>query len=193
MLNQTRALAVAGMIVLGSLALACEENGSYSSRPNSGNANKPAGSQVTESDRDFAIKAAMGGKHEVELGRLAADRASDSDVKAFANRMIQDHSRAGDELTQTSSRLGIKAPDEDDTSFKQMVDRLSKLKGVEFDRAYMSDMVEDHMKDLSEIESYAKGDNNPELKAWAAKTVPIVREHLQQAQSIAAKIGAQKK
>ena len=192
MLNQTRVLAVAGMIVLGSLALACEENGSY--RSSSVNANKPVGpSQVTESDREFAIKAAMGGKHEVELGRLAADRASDSDVKAFANRMIQDHSRAGDELTQTTSRLGIKAPDGDEASFKQMVDRLSKLKGVEFDRAYMSEMVDDHMKDLSEIESYAKGDNNSELKAWAAKTVPIVREHLQQAQSITAKIGGQKK
>ncbi|SRR6266496_1073983 len=190
MLNQTRALAVAGMIVLGSLALACEENGSY----RSSSVNKPVGpSQVTESDREFAIKATMGGKHEVDLGRLAADRASDSDVKAFANRMIQDHSRAGDELTQTTSRLGIKAPDEDEASFKQMVDRLSKLKGVEFDRAYMSEMVDNHMKDLSEIESYAKGDNNSELKTWAAKTVPIVREHLQQAQSIAAKIGAQKK
>ena len=192
MRNQTRALAVAGMIVLGSLALACEENGSYHS--SSVNANKAAGpSQVTESDREFATKAAMGGKHEVELGRLAADRASDSDVKAFANRMIQDHSRAGDELMQTTSRLGIKAADEDEAPFKEMVDRLSKLKGAEFDRAYMSDMVEDHMKDLSEIESYAKGDNNPELKAWAAKIVPIVREHLQQAQSVAAKIGAQKK
>lgn len=192
-----RALTLAGLIGLSALAFGCETNGSgpYGSQSSMSNSNRETATmpaQVTASDREFAMKAAMGGKHEVELGRLAADRASNSDVKAFANRMIEDHSRAGDDLMQVNSRLGITGSSDDEASFQQVVTRLSSLKGIEFDRAYMSEMVDDHTKDVAEIENYANNGNNPDLKAWASKTLPTVRDHLQIAQSLAAKVGAAK-
>ena len=193
----SRALALAGLIVLGALAVACDMHGSGSAGAPSDklNANKAAGTsaQLTEADREFAMKTTKVGKHEVELGRLAADRASNSDVKSFANRMVRDHSGAGDELAQIASRLGISAPNEDDASFKQLFDRLSKLTGAEFDRTYMSEMVEGHMKAAGEIEGYANNGHNPDLKAWASKAAPVVREHLQMAQDISARIGAKTK
>jgi putative membrane protein len=139
------------------------------------------------------MKAATGGKHEVQLGQLAATRASNSDVRAFANRMVQDHSRAGEELMQLNSRLAISLPAEEDALFKQTFDRLSNLKGVDFDRAYMTEMVEGHSKVADEFSTYVSSGTNPDLKAWASKTLPTVREHLQLAQDISNKLGTQKK
>ena len=175
MLIHMRALTFAGLICLSVLAFGCETNGSgpYGSQSGKSNSNRETATmpaQVAGSDREFAMKAAMGGKHEVELGRLAADRASNSEVKAFANRMIEDHSRAGDDLMQVNSRLGITESSDEEASFQQVVTRLSSLKGVEFDRAYMSEMVDDHTKDVAEIENYANNGSNPDLKAWASKT-----------------------
>ena len=187
-----RALAIVSVVILGSFVLACDENGSgsYKSGPN---ANKMAGTpQITSGDREFAAKAATGGRHEVELGRLAADRASNSDVKAFADRMIKDHSQANDDLMDITKKLGISLPTEDDAAFKQTSDKLSKLKGADFDRAYMSEMLDDHMKDASEIGNYANSGNNPDLKAWATKTSTIVQDHLKMAQATAAKVGVNK-
>jgi putative membrane protein len=196
MISHRRVLVVAGLICLGLFSLACENgNPSGSSQPGTMNANKAGttASQLTESDRAFAMKAATGGKHEVELGQLAATRASNSDVKAFANRMVQDHSRAGEELTQINARLAISPPAEEDALFKQTFDRLSKLKAVDFDQAYMKEMVEGHTKVADERSSYVSSGTNPDLKAWASKTLPTVREHLQMAKDIANKIGGQMK
>src|SRR5262245_44452640 len=190
MMSQRRFLVITGLVCLGLLGLACDNgNAPYDSKTGTVNANKAGtASQLTESDKSFAMKAATVGKHEVELGQLAATRALSSDVKAFANRMVQDHSRAGDELMQLNSRLGISTPAEEDGAFKQMFDRLSKLKGVDFDRAYMNEMVEGHKKVADEFSTYVSSGTNPDLKAWASKTLPTTREHLQLAQDLVTKI-----
>lgn len=185
----SRAIALAGLIALSAFAIACHETaGAGGDRVNANKAG--AYPQSTEADREFAMKTTQTGKHEVELGRLAVERASDSEVKSFANRMIRDHSSAGDELAQITARLGIKVTNEDETSFKQLVDRLSQLTGAGFDRDYMSEMVEGHQNAAAMIESYASNGNNADLKAWASKAAPVVREHLQMAKDIAARIGA---
>jgi len=188
-------IAVVGLICLGALALACE-TGSASFNQNSNmNANRSDKSasdtmQLAEVDRTFATTAATGGKHEVELGKLAAQQASNADVKAFGNRMVQDHSKAGDDLVQVTSRLGVTLPTQDDPMFIQTRDNLAKLKGAEFDRAYMKEMVDGHTKVANEFEDYINKGINPDLKAWASRTLPTVREHLQMAKDLAGKIGA---
>lgn len=182
-----RALAIVCVVILGSFVLACDDSGSYSSSPN---ANKMAGSsQLTSGDREFATKAATGGRHEVELARIAAERASNTDVKAFADRMIKDHSQANDDLMKITTKLGISIPTEDDIAFRATSDRLSRLNGADFDKAYMSEMLDDHMKDAAEIGNYANSGNNSDLKAWATKTSAIVEDHLKMAQATAAKAG----
>src|SRR5262245_58735162 len=114
MLSHKRVLVLAGVICVASLALACDDNGRvpYGAQSNM-NANRSdkggaaANMQATDSDRQFAMKATTAGRQEVDLGKLAGQQASNADVKTFANRMVQDHSRAGDELMQIASRLGI--------------------------------------------------------------------------------------
>jgi len=187
MMSQKRALIFAMVIAMCALAAACDENGSstYSSGDGAASAKNV---QLAPADQEFAVKASMAGRHEVALGKLVADRASDSEVKAFGKRMVQDHSRAGEDLSKITSKLGISVPAEDDASFKETYAKLSNLKGKEFDRAYMSEMVAGHSKVATEVDSYAKGGGNADLKGWATKAAPVVHDHLQMAQGIEARI-----
>ena len=198
MLRARHFFALVSLICLGVLTLACETGSASRTQESNVNSNKSDRTatnnmQLTEVDWTFAAQASTGGKHEVELGRIAAQQASNADVKAFANRMVQDHSKAGDELMQITNRLAVTVPSQDDPSFIQMRDNLAKLKGAEFDRAYMNEMVDGHTKVASDFESYLNSGTNADLKAWTSKTLPTVREHLQMAKDTAAKVGAKVK
>jgi putative membrane protein len=144
----------------------------------------PAGSsQLASSDRQFIMEAARGGMAEVELGQLASDKAESPAVKQFAQRMVTDHGKANDELKSLAQSKNIMLPTDLDAKHKATKDRLSKLSGAQFDRAYMQDMVSDHQKDVSEFKKQSTSAKDPELKAWAAKTLPTLQEHLQMAQA----------
>src|SRR5215475_12924329 len=110
MLRARHFFALVSLICLGVLTLACETGSASRTQESNVNSNKSDRTatnnmQLTEVDWTFAAQASTGGKHEVELGRIAAQQASNADVKAFANRMVQDHSKAGDELMQITNRL----------------------------------------------------------------------------------------
>src|SRR6185437_11610509 len=125
----------------------------------------------------FVMKAAGGGMAEVELGRLATEKASSPDVKQFGQRMIDDHGKANDELKGLATRKNITLPAAPDAKHKATQDRLSKLSGTAFDRAYMADMVADHNADVAEFMHASKMAKDPDVKAWAAKTLPTLQEH----------------
>jgi putative membrane protein len=137
----------------------------------------------------FVRDAAQGGQAEVALGRLASDKASDPDVKQFGQMMVQDHSKANDELSSLASTKNWTLPKQPSAEQKRDEDRLSKLSGAQFDKAYMALMVKDHEKDVREFERESKTASDSDLKEWASKTVPTLRHHLEQAQSVNAKIG----
>lgn len=133
-------------------------------------------------DRAFVEKAAMGGMAEVELGNLAQQKASSDEVKQFAMRMVQDHGRANDDLKQVASSKGIDLPTALDRKHKGDVERLGKMSGAQFDRAYMSHMVDDHKKDVADFKRAAGSAKDPEVRSFAAKTLPTLEEHLKLAQ-----------
>jgi putative membrane protein len=139
-------------------------------------------------DRAFVLEAAHGGMAEVELGRLAADKASNADVKQFGQRMVDDHGKANDELKALASQKNVTLPTELDAKHKATVARLSKLSGEAFDRAYMTDMVADHNKDVATFTRQSKMAKDADLKAWAAKTLPTLQEHQKMAREISAKV-----
>ena len=139
----------------------------------------------------FAPTAAQGGLAEVELGRLAVQRAADPAVKEFGQRMVTDHSRANAELKAVAARKNIQLPTDLSSSQKSTMDKLSKLSGAEFDREYMSDMVKDHETDVKEFETQAKEGTDTEVKEFATKTLPTLQAHLQMARNVARKVGAQ--
>lgn len=141
-------------------------------------------------DNHFIMEAAMGGMMEVELGKLATEKGASADVKAFGQRMVADHGKANEELMKLAGQKNVTLPTELSGHHKEMVDRLSKLSGAEFDREYMSEMVKDHTKDVQAFETEAKDGKDADVKAWAAKTVPTLRAHLKMAHDVAGKVGA---
>ncbi|HZR67370.1 MAG TPA: DUF4142 domain-containing protein [Terriglobales bacterium] len=148
---------------------------------------KSSSASLTATDRQFIKKAAEGGMAEVELGKLATEKASSPDVKQFGQRMVDDHSKANDQLKQIASEKGVTVPDKLSAKDAATKARLEKLSGDSFDRAYMKDMVTDHTKDVSEFRTESKTAKDSDLKSFASQTLPTLEEHLKQAKSIAPK------
>ncbi|HKI01354.1 MAG TPA: DUF4142 domain-containing protein [Thermoanaerobaculia bacterium] len=151
---------------------------------------KKGSMQVSSDDRKFMMEAAKGGMMEVEMGRIAAQKASSADVKSFGQRMVDDHGKANDQLKQLASQKGVTLPTTLPADMRKEMDKVSKLSGAEFDKMYMSHMLKDHHKDISEFEKEAAKGADSSLKSFAQTTLPTLREHLQMAQSIAPKVGA---
>jgi putative membrane protein len=146
--------------------------------------------KLAPTDRQFIKKAAEGGLAEVELGKLASEKAESSDVKQFGQRMVDDHTKANDQLKQVASEKGVSVPDKLSAKDAATKARLEKLSGKAFDRAYMRDMVTDHTKDVSEFRMESKNAKDPDVKNFASQTLPTLKDHLKEAKSIAPKTGA---
>ena len=142
-----------------------------------------AGGALAAKDRRFIEKAARSGMAEVEMGKLAQDKAASNQVKAFARKMAEDQSRANDELKQLAAAKGVALPTDIAAKDRREINKLSKLSGAEFDREYMKSMVSDHQKDLSEFKSESKSSRDNDVKSFAAKTLPTLQQHLDLAQS----------
>src|ERR1043165_4467422 len=171
----------------GNMNRSQNRNANRSNR-NSSNANA-TGEQtgmatLTSHDRDFIMDAAMGGLEEVELGRVAAQQGTSEAVKTFGQCMVDDHSKANSELMSLASSKGITLPTTLDEKHQKDVTKLSAMSGAEFDRAYSKMMLSDHNKDVSEFEKQSTKGTDPDLKAFAAKTLPTLHEHLQLAKAL---------
>jgi putative membrane protein len=150
-----------------------------------------AGSAAAQSaDQPFAREAAMGGMAEVALGNLAKEKASNADVKQFADRMVTDHGKANDDLKQWAQQKKVTLPAATDAKHKATRDRLAKLSGDAFDKAYMRDMVMDHQQDVAAFKREAESGKDATLKAWAPKTLPTLQDHLKMVQDTSAKVSA---
>lgn len=186
------AAALVGLLALGAAAQSSNQSETStkasSSKTKASNASTSKGQgQLDAADRDFVKKAAQGNLAEVELGKLATEKASSDEVKKFGQRMIDDHSKANDQLKQVVSKAGVTVPDKLSPKDQATKDRLSKLSGEQFDAAYMRDMVKDHTKDVAEFRRESQSAKNDEVKNFAAQTLPTLQDHLQQAKSIAPK------
>jgi len=140
------------------------------------NANRMSGTDT------FMTKAAQGGMAEVEMGRIAVKNASNDQVKQFGQRMIDDHTKANDQLKSLAGKKNVTLPTDVDAKQKAGIDRLSKLNGAAFDREYMMMMVKDHKEDVAEFEKASKNESDPDVKAFASNTLPTLQEHLRMAE-----------
>jgi putative membrane protein len=139
--------------------------------------------QLDHGDRKFLQEAAAGGLAEVEMGQLASQKAQSPEVKQFGERMVQDHGKANDQLKQLASSKGVDVPAQADKSSQRKMEKLQKLSGAQFDKAYMDDMVKDHKKDVKEFQKEAKSAKDADVKSFAAQTAPTLQEHLQMAEA----------
>ena len=138
----------------------------------------PDTAQLRSDDRKFVKDAAVGGMAEVELGKLAAQKASSEAVKQFGQKMVDDHSKANDELKQIAAKQKVNIPDSLDSKHQARVDKLSKLSGAEFDKAYIKDQLKDHQEDVKAFQHEAQNGSDPDIKGFASKTLPTLQEHL---------------
>jgi len=174
-----------------------------------GNADRTA---VHDSEKTFVTRQLADGQAEVELGRMAGEEAVNPKVKQFGQMMVQDHTMAGNELKQLAAKYNVDTADQskDFEKHQDTIDRLSKLRGPQFDKEYMKAMVDDHQDAVDSLQGRVdstaslsdritnkdsanssqvvpeKTDNAvaASVNEWAAKTLPVVHHHLDEAKMI---------
>ncbi len=146
------------------------------------------GKPLDAADTKFVIAAWQDGEMEARLGDIAMAQASLPDIKAFGSMMATDHNSANGELKALCANRGVQLPAELDPDHQKAADALAKLKGPDFDRAYVDKMVSAHQAAVAEFEAASRNTKDAELKAFIDKTLPVLRHHLKEAQAL--KVGA---
>src|SRR5215475_10426156 len=144
---------------------------------------------LTAPEKEFLANAARGGMLEVQLGNLAAQKATSADVKQFGERMATDHGQLGQKLQQLASNLNVTLPQDLKPEQQTAVSRLEKLSGKAFDHEFMREMISDHTRDISEFERASTQATNSDIKQFASEALPTLRDHLKLAREISAKLG----
>jgi putative membrane protein len=142
------------------------------------------GTAKMEDDHEFMVEAASGGLMEVQLGQLAATNASSGAVKEFGAMMVKDHGTANEELKALAAQKNITLPSTPGNDHQHHIDNLTGKKGADFDKEYMSMMVDDHQEDINKFEEASREAKDADVKAFATKTLPILKQHLEKAKTI---------
>jgi putative membrane protein len=153
------------------------------SNSNSGGSNKSGSTKMT-SDQKFATNAAIGGMAEVQLGQLAAQKGASDEVRQFGQRMVDDHTKANQDLMQVASGKGWTLPTSLDAKHQADVTKLSGLSGDKFDKEYVKMMLDDHKKDVGEFQKESTSGADSDIKSFATRTLPTLQDHLQMIQRI---------
>jgi len=132
---------------------------------------------INEDDSKFVIKAAEGGMMEVESSKIAAEHAVNPDVKSFAQKMVEDHSKANSELKALAESKKITIPIALTEDTKESLYKLGKEAGSDFDKKYMDMMVDAHNTDVDMFEDASKNSKDADIKSFAAKTLPTLQMH----------------
>lgn len=131
----------------------------------------------SRSDIRFMREAAQGGMAEVRLGELATRRGASERVRGFGQHMIDDHSKANDNLREIAIRKGVTLPPDIGAEHRAVLARLSRLHGVAFDAAYIRDMKLDHQQDIAAFRAEAASGRDEAIRRFAERTLPTLRDH----------------
>jgi putative membrane protein len=139
---------------------------------------------VSPTTQDFVSEAAISDMFEIQSSKLAEDKQVDAQTKAFAEHMVNDHSKTTSELKTFVAKLNITVPHKLDSAHQSMLDKLKGLDGADFAKLYHDDQDSGHKNAVSLFKRYADGGDNPDLKAWAAKVLPTIEQHLKSAEAL---------
>ena len=139
-------------------------------------------------DVAFAMEAAQGGAAEVKMGKLAAEKASDAEIKAFGQLMVDDHSKANEKLMEIAKEKNMTLPSEPSAKQQATYDKLSAMSGSEFDKAYVKTMMEDHKEDVKAFAKESTKGKDDKIKEFATETLPVLQGHLQKIKDIHSKM-----
>ena len=147
--------------------------------------NMQSPNQPSPQDRMFVKTALQGGMAEVQLGQLTLQKSQNEQVKQFAQRMIDDHTKLGDQMKPVAQQIGVAIPAEVSKKDKAVMNKLQGLSGTAYDQAYMKDMVKDHKQDLNEFQMEASAGQDQIVKDAASQGSKVIAQHLQMAQQLA--------
>jgi putative membrane protein len=169
-------------LLIGSIALASAQSSTLQ---------MDAGSQkmMKAADVAFALKAAQGGAGEVQLGQLAAQKGGSAEVKAFGQQMVEDHTKASENLKSVAGKESLTLPSSMDAKDLTLYTKLQYESGSKFDKDYVRAMVKDHRDDVKEFQKEADKGQDPLLKAFAAQVLPMLQAHLQRIREIRSTLG----
>jgi putative membrane protein len=170
-------------VILSVLLAACQKNNNQ--QPGTANdttMNKDT-SKISQ-DTDFLNSAAEDGMMEVQLGKMAQQKATFKDIKDFGKMMETDHSNANDELKSLAQKNNITLPDTLSNDKQDKIKDLAKLSGKKFDKQYVDMMVDGHQDAVSKFKDESQNASSPEVRQWAAKTLPTLQKHLDKIKEI---------
>lgn len=133
---------------------------------------------VEKVDAEFIVDAANGGMTEIQLGKMAMQKGISKQVKNFGAMMVKDHSKINDMVKAIAVTKNISIPKMPGAKEQKIISKLTAKTGKDFDKAYINDMIEDHKDDIKAFQTAAKKCLDPDVKSFAAKTIPILQEHL---------------
>lgn len=137
-------------------------------------------------EQEWINKAAEGGMAEVEMGKLAAEKAKSPEVKKFGEHMVQDHSKANKKLMGIAKDKGVTPPRQLSSKHQAKMKELKQADGAKFDKMYMETQVQGHQEMIALFEKGAKT-SDADVKEFAKETLPTIKEHYQMAQSVSGK------
>ena len=141
-------------------------------------------SQLSKEDRDFFDSATQGGLLEIKLGQMVTAKGASDDVKRFAQRMVDDHTKVNQRLADIGQKEGLSMPQELDKKHQDELDKMSQYAGTKLDQEYMDRMVSEHKDDVKAFEKESKDGKDTSMKSFAASTLPTLNEHLALAKQI---------
>jgi putative membrane protein len=195
-----KAVAVAGALALcGSMGLA-QQPGAGAGAGQSPNQTSPGqtspnmnpemngmqqAGQTSPMDKMFVQKAMQGGLAEVQLGQLTLQKSNNEQVKQFAQRMIDDHTKLNDQMKPIAQQAGVPVPQQVSKKDRATLAKMQALSGTDYDQAYIKGMIKDHKQDLSEFQTEASSGQDPNVKDAAAQGSKVIAQHLQMIQQLA--------
>ncbi|GAC1427662.1 MAG: hypothetical protein NVSMB62_25590 [Acidobacteriaceae bacterium] len=163
--------AAAVLLVSGGIAVAQQDMSQGSTAASAG-------------DKKFVMKALQGGMAEVKLGQLATEKASSQEVKDFGQKMVDDHTKLGDQMKSVAAQIGVTVPSDVSAKDKALMTKLQGLSGAAFDKAYINAMVADHKEDDKEFKMEETGGKNSQVKDAATQGESLIAGHLQMAMDL---------
>jgi putative membrane protein len=140
--------------------------------------------QAKFDDKKFARDAALGAMIEVELGKLAAEKASRDDIKQFGQKVVDEHTKANDELKQVAGKENVAIPEALDSKHQSRLDKLSKLSGEAFDKAFVKEELKNREAEVRDFSAESQNGTDPNIKTFASNVLPALQQQLEEAKSL---------
>lgn len=148
-----------------------------------------ANAQASDQDKQFVMTASQGDYNEITFSKLAMEKATNPQVKAFAQRMVTDHEKLEQDMSPFAQQMGVTPASSLDSQHQQLYDQLNQLSGAEFDKTYMTDMDKDHHTALSLFQSEVASTKDTAMKPTVKKGEKVIAEHTKMADKLVKQVG----